>query len=66
MEGGSQKNCFSALRTSFWSKNKAGATPRAPSLDPSLCGHVTSRQGHVLSIQFGDNHVVALDIQLKS
>ena len=44
------------LGLSFWSENKAGAAPRAPSLDPPLCGHVTSR--HVLSIQFGDNHVV--------
>ena len=38
-----KKICFLALQTSFWSKNKAGAAPRAPSLDPPLCGHVTSR-----------------------
>ena len=54
--GGLQKNCFSAVPASFWSENKAGVTPRALSLDPPLCGHITSR--HVLSIQFGDNHVV--------
>ena len=46
--GRSQKNCFSALQASFWSKNKEGAVLRAPSLDPPLCGHVTSRHGHVL------------------
>ena len=50
----SQKNCFSALWASFWSENTAGAAPRAPSLDPPLSGH----DSHVLSIQFGDNHVV--------
>ena len=41
--GGLTKNCFSALRASFWSENKAGAAPRALSLDPPLCGYVTSR-----------------------
>ena len=50
----SQKNCFSALWASFWSENMAGAAPRAPSLDPPLSSH----DSHVLSIQFGDNHVV--------
>ena len=30
-------NVFSALRASFWSKNKGGArAPRAPTLDPTL------------------------------
>ena len=41
--GGLTKNCFSALRASFWSENKAGAAPRSLSLDPPLCSHVTSR-----------------------
>ena len=30
------KQFFSALRPSFWSKNKGGAGPRAPPLDPPL------------------------------
>ena len=34
--GQSQKEFFSALRASVWSKNKGGPGPRAPPLDPSL------------------------------
>ena len=34
--GGVSKNFFSALRTSFCSKNKGGQPPPAPPLDPSL------------------------------
>ena len=34
--GRSQKEFFSALRASVWSKNKGGRVPRAPPLDPSL------------------------------
>ena len=37
------KKIFFALRASVWSKNKAGVAPRAPSMDPPLCGHVTSQ-----------------------
>ena len=32
----SPKTIFSALRASFWSKNKGGRAPRAPPLDPLL------------------------------
>ena len=34
--GRRQKNLFSALWASFWSKNKGGRAPRAPPLDPPL------------------------------
>ena len=35
-----QKNFFSALRASFWSKNKGrGRAPQAPLLDPPLLGN---------------------------
>ena len=40
-----KKNIFSALRASFWSKNKVGGGgepgPRAPPLDPPLQGFFT-------------------------
>ena len=39
---------------------KAGEAPRAPSLDPPLCGHVTSRSCVGLRLT-----TTALDIQLK-
>ena len=34
--GGRSQNFFSPLRSSFWSKNKGEAAPRAPPLDPPL------------------------------
>ena len=37
---GLKKNFFSALRASFWSKNKGGGrAPQAPPLDPPLLGN---------------------------
>ena len=34
--GRSPKKIFLALRASFWSKNKGGAAPRVPPMDPRL------------------------------
>ena len=52
-----KKKFFSAFSLLFGLEIRESAA-RAPSLDPQLCGHVTWRHGHVLSIQFGDNQVV--------
>ena len=51
---GLKKIVFRPFGLHFGLKIWRGRPPRAPSLDPPLSGH----DSHVLSIQFGDNHVV--------
>ena len=54
-----KKNFFSAFRASVWSKNKGVGRAGPFSGSATVWSrHVTSRHGHVLSIQFGNNQVV--------
>ena len=57
VDSGEKKFFFRPFSLLFGLEIRESAA-RAPSLDPQLCGHVTSRHGHALSIQFGDNQVV--------